>query len=295
MKLASAGEFSKAIPKFEASYEIDPTRGTLQGLAMAEEKAGKLAAALGHFRMLAGQARKARDTKRAALAEARVAQLEKRVPTVVVVWQSPPSDGKVSIDSSPLPAGALGSAIPVDLGTHTISASTSDGMVFMKEVVTKEGDSIKVEVSASPILSWGSPRGEPMPWVAGDPAKPVTKPAPRADQPGESSGALRTVGLVTGLVGVVAAGVGGYLYWDAGKDYDDVMAECSGNRCPQRLSGEVDSGRSQENLGRVFLIAGGVVGAVGVTLFVIGGPSSEKPGAMSASASPSGLWLKGRF
>src|SRR5262245_50979048 len=51
-QLADAGKYEDAIKKFSASYELDPARGTLQGLAMAEEKAGRVLDAATHFRRL---------------------------------------------------------------------------------------------------------------------------------------------------------------------------------------------------------------------------------------------------
>lgn len=119
--LAKKGDFSKAIDKFQASYQMDPAPGTLLGLAMAEEKSGRVAAALAHYRDLLGIARKARDTQRVSAAEAGIRRVEPKIARIVLSADPPlPADAELTLDGSSIPVAVIGSELPVDPGERSI-------------------------------------------------------------------------------------------------------------------------------------------------------------------------------
>ena len=124
---------------------------------------------------------------------------------------------------------------------------------------------------------------------------PVEPPAshPERDE-GTSSSPLTTIGLIVGGAGVVAGGIGTYLWIDSGKDFDSVSGDCPNGQCPPGTQSRIDDGRSKENLARLLLIGGGAAVAAGVTLFVVGN-AQENHAHARAVVGPTGAYLTGRF
>ncbi len=290
--LADSGDYAGAIQKFSASYELDPARGTLQGLAMAEEKQGRVLDAYTHFRELVEASIKANDSAREAAAREHLALLKVRVPTLKITFADDvPPKTRVEIDGEKLPGGAVGSALPVNPGDHHVRALAPDGRTFSLMVGVSEGARAKVEVT------WKKPVVEAESEPEDASAKDVLPPPPPPHQIPESewgsgSSDLRPLGLVVGGVGVVLAGVGSYLWISAGRDYSDLQSRCPNQTCPPGSQDKIDSGRTKENWGRIALIGGGVALAGGITLFAIGKPRAP---AVEARVGPSSIDVLGRF
>ncbi len=97
-----------------------------------------------------------------------------------------------------------------------------------------------------------------------------------------SNSTLRTTGLIVGGVGVAAligGGITGFIGLGKKSDFDD---RCPDKKCsyttPEEKSSiesDKDSIESLETLTTALLIGGGVLTATGVTLYVVGGPSSN--------------------
>jgi hypothetical protein len=93
---------------------------------------------------------------------------------------------------------------------------------------------------------------------------------------------LRTTGLIVGGVGVAAligGGVTGFLGMSKQSDLDD---RCPNEQChftsdaeKASLESDQDSLDTLATLTTALLVGGGVLTATGVTLYIVGGPSSE--------------------
>jgi hypothetical protein len=285
VSLADSGKFADAAAKFKASYELDPARGTLQGMAMAEERAGKLLEAYTHFNELADQAQQAGDQSRLDIAKDRLETLRKRLADLtVVLGAGVPSGTEVTVDGDALPAEAAGSALPINPGTHRVEARAPDGRQFSRTITLAEAGhaTVNVTLGAAPAMT-GMVAAPPARADTGERAPPV-----------HHGSSLSTVGLIVGGAGVIAAGVGGYLWIHSGKKFDDVAARCSGTRCPADAQSDIDSGHSEERWARVGLIAGGVMVATGVTLFVVGRKGDDSP-SVGATIAPTGVRVHGAF
>ncbi|MBI3201339.1 MAG: hypothetical protein HYZ29_07320 [Myxococcales bacterium] len=276
--LADQGQLAASVQKFEASYELDPARGTLQGWAMAEEQLGRLLDAQLRFQRLLELSEPAGDARRAEFARERLASLKVRVPTLILeLGGDVPRGTKLTLDDVAVPAGAAGSALPVNPGDHRIVALAPDGRRFARMISVSEGARARVRVS------WVS---TPEPPRAAQPTPRAPPPAPDAPPP------TRAIGLAVGALGLAVAGVGTYLWFDAGKDYDAVSDRCPDDRCPSSVQSRIDRGKSKEVWSQALLIGGGLAVAGGVTLFVIG--NRESP-AISGRLGPGGPHLRGRF
>jgi tetratricopeptide (TPR) repeat protein len=280
--LGKAGQYAQAIEKFRASYELDPARGTLLGLAMSEERAGRLADALGHYAALRDLANQAGDRPRVEVAERAMAELEPRVPrlTVLVKGDLPPTVD-IKLNGRQLPRGALGTPLPVNPGTTELAATAPDHQPFQFRAVLGEGERTTVE------MELGAPRASPA--AAGTAAEPRAA----SSHGGWTAGQVGS--LVLGAAGLVLLGAGTYLWVSSGDKYDHLVVVCPNNSCPASARSEIDAGRNQETLARVCWITGGLALAAGATWFFLVRPGRKATPAAALGAGPSTLRWEGRF
>lgn len=116
-ELSKEGKLSEACPKFAESYALDPAVGTLLNLGDCEEKLGHPARALWAFLQAKDQMSRADD--RQAFVDARLLELGKRVPRILIrLPLGAPEGSNVEQDGKPVPAAALGVSVPVEPGPH---------------------------------------------------------------------------------------------------------------------------------------------------------------------------------
>lgn len=277
VSLGDRGELAQSVEKFRASYELDPARGTLQGWAMAEERLGRVLDAYTRFQRLLEVASQANDGARANYARERLAVLKVRVPTLTIeLGGDVPRGTKVTLDDDALPAGAAGSALPINPGDHLVIAIAPDGRRFSRMIGVSEGARARLRVT------WTEPQ------PASEPGRVEKARAAEQTPPSPYIGP----GLIVGAGGLVLAGVGTYLWIDAGKDYDAVDESCPNKQCPASAQDQIDRGRRKETWSQVLWVAGGLAMATGVTLVVVGRSGSTEA---RVSMSPNGLYLHGRF
>lgn len=287
VQLGEAGKFAEAAEKFRASYQLDPARGTLQGWAMAEERAGDLGSAYRHYQRLARESAAAKDERRLDLAKKRMSVLAPKLALVTLEAAGPAESGvTLTIDGSALADSDIRDSIPAAPGDHVIRGSSASGATFEVRVTAVMGENVRKQVT----------------WQAADLPPPVveaptqstapTQTSPQADR--GSSSPLGTIGLIVGGVGLVAAGVGTYFWIDSGKDFDSVSDDCPNRQCPPEVQSQIDDGRTKESLAQMLLIGGGVAVAAGVTLFVVGS-GQENQAQARAVVGPTGAYLTGRF
>ncbi|MFT3838291.1 MAG: hypothetical protein QM723_15010 [Myxococcaceae bacterium] len=113
-----------------------------------------------------------------------------------------------------------------------------------------------------------APKQEPPPTVVPAPVEPapVEPPTEVVATPRRA----RWPGLVTGLAGLVVAGVGGGLYGYSGQQYDGFVKQCFGGTCNPTVW---QGARTMEQIGVSFLVVGAVVAVAGAVwwLLVSGG------------------------
>lgn len=140
--LAQKGDWDGACAKFQASLDAEPGVGTQFNLADCLEHRGRTASARALFLEVAERARAAGQTDRERVARARAAQLEGRIPSLVIEVAYPAREQEVRRDDVVLPVAAWGSALPIDPGASVVSA-TAPG---------KEAWSTRVDLPASGAL-----------------------------------------------------------------------------------------------------------------------------------------------
>ena len=281
-ELFKAGQFAEACTAFAESQRLDPSFGTNFNIAQCSEKVGKLATALAIYRDLA--ANDTNPTRKAAAADL-AAALAPRVPAFELKIEPRPPSLEVLVDGAPCPACAQG-PFPVDVGPHTIVVRAP---TFRDATATATA----VESKATSVVF----RLDPATTV---PAAPVEPPADDPGPPASGSsrkrlGVYTTIGggavLVTGVVfGVLARSK-----WSEAKDVCGGSTTCADPLDTARASELGDAARTRANLSTGLVIAGGVVAAIGVVLYVTSPTETAVRVAGHASGDSAGVTLSGRF
>jgi hypothetical protein len=121
--LLSAGKVHEACAKFADSQRADPALGTLMHLAACHEKDHRPATAWSEFTDAAEQARNSGQHDREHFAQAHAAALEKVLQKVVIEVAPPVAGIDVKLDAQPLPAGVIGTEVPLDPGDHELDVT----------------------------------------------------------------------------------------------------------------------------------------------------------------------------
>ena len=149
-----SGDYRLAHSQFEASYQQEPTLGTLLNLAVCEERLGLWNAAVRHL----GQGLQmalAGDRRQPSIA-ARFAELGARIPRLTLRSHgSLPAGVTITLDDAAIDPATLGAPLPVDPGWHSIRCIGTHGAVCAHDVETPEGQSIDwlIELDSAPIAA----------------------------------------------------------------------------------------------------------------------------------------------
>jgi hypothetical protein len=302
--LMKDGQYAAACPKLDESARLDAKVGTLARLAECDEHLGHMAVARSHWQQALNLAKTSGDP-RAVHVEGELARIDKVVPKIEVVFSgAPPHDLVLELDEVQLGAASLGVRLPVDPGHHALRASApgkkpaivavdvkADGVVSRVVVpaLADDGGSAAPVVVSPPVASpSGSPSSSPAP-------------APPPDAVPHGASPWRTVGLVSAGVGVVAIGVGTAFGVIAKSKRDDSNAQpggCVNDDCPPAAAHTRDDARSAGTTSTIFFVAGGVLAAAGVTMFLVA-PSATDTRALrvapSVAKDDARLTLEGRF
>jgi PEGA domain len=149
-KLVKAGDYTAACPKFEASFALYPSAGTMLNIGDCHKQENKLATAWGDYRRAIVLIREAPGSMRqeqedAAMKE--ISALEPRLPKLRLVISRPPAGLKVLRDGKELPVATLGEALVADPGPHEVRASAPGYPSVTRSVTLEEGKTATVEIS----------------------------------------------------------------------------------------------------------------------------------------------------
>jgi len=255
-ELVRAGDFAQACPKFEAAEQFSATPGVRLNLAECWVKLGRTASAWGKFDEALAMAERAGDTAAAEVARAGKTSLEPELVylTVVVGDEARVPGLEVHRDGEKLPPAAWGVAIPVDPGTHDLSAD-APGRKHWSEtaaVAPRAKATVVVPTLAleATVVAGGQETGSPR----------------RATQ--------RILAWVSGGVGLAGIGVASYFAVDAISKKGDYRShlnttgQCADATCQTDSHAAYVAG----NVATGGFVAGGALLAAGVVLFLTGPP-----------------------
>lgn len=286
---AKRGDFAEACPKFEESYRLDPSPGTLLNLADCSEKLGRIATAWAHYEKLIQQVTE--SDSRAALARSRSQALEPKIPKLAlrVVAAAPPST-LVMRDGVVVGTGSHGVPIPVDPGRHVVkvTARGRDERVYNLDLV--EGQLLELAVEPGPVTGTA-----PAPTTSAPPPVRSSRP-PSEEHDGSAQTAL---GLIIGGVGVTSLVVGAVTGLMVFKKKSEFDLHCDDRKaCDQQGLDAASSGKTLATVSTITTIIGVAGVGAGVALVLTAPSASQPQTALRARVSPLGaatLSLEGAF
>jgi len=264
---ATAGRWAEAKDRFAQALAIRASAKVYFSLAQAEEELGQLASASRDYKHALDDARAAGENDVASAAGAALAALEPRVPRVRVIVTGA-SGAVATLDGQTV---AVNTPIAVDPGAYHIVVSAPGMREAQATVAVGERQQLDVPVRLDEQASAGAASG---PTEAAGPS------------PERTSFPWRTVGLVTAGAGLVTLGVGTYFGLDAkSKNDQSNTSGCkSNNDCTPSAAAIRRDAITAGNISTVLFVAGGVLAAGGVALWLLA-PALHTDGAV-VSASP---------
>lgn len=288
--LAQKGDWEGACSKFQASLDLEPGVGTQFNLADCLEHRGRTASARSLFLEVAERARASGQGDRERVARARAAQLEGRVPNLVIEVAYPARQQEVRRDGVVLPVAAWGSALSIDPGSSVISA-TAPG---------KESWSTRIDIPATAgLVTVLVPRLADMkeaPPVVPAPAPPRAAPKAKAaalaaepapPEPKRKSNVLPIV-LLAGAGAGAVVGAASFVLYKRSNDEAEAVCPSSVGCSPAQIRQHDDLTSDARTMRTVGFIGVGVAGAALITagvLAITGRGNRENPAPpVSASA-----------
>lgn len=262
---AKKGDYATACPKFQESYRLDPTPGTLLNIADCEENTGKIATAWLHYKH-AHDLFGANDP-RSAYAHQRVQILEPHLPRLTIsLSPSSPADTTVTRDGVYLGPASLGVPLPVDPGAHVVL--TKHPSYGEKKTVVEVGADQKVVIEVSP------------------PEQPIEQPVKRTVSWWTPTRILGGSLAALGSLSLIASAGTGALVLDRKQTVDQHCDEQL--RCDPQGVNAAKQGRQFSTVSTITFAAGATALTAGVTLILVGGPSQT---SLAATTSPSHVGL----
>jgi hypothetical protein len=293
-----AGRFDQASEELNKAYSIlrVPSLGLWSARALAKRQ--KLVEAAERYLEAAGlqipQGDSAIQQQAIAEAKAELAALRPTIPTLRIrLLGATPSEIEVWLDDEPVAPALITSPRLLNPGTHRIVAERGHERV-RAWVTLSQGQSQELQLrfgsvapTATSIVVNEAPTKRTVP-AAAPPAdvRTSSRVEPRHAQ---RTGAL--VAFAAGGAGLLVGGVSGVLALGERKTLDDSGA-CLGG-CPPSYEAEVDRLNTYRTVSSVGFIAGGVLAATGLVLWITA-PKNDG-GKVRAAVGPSGLMIGGDF
>jgi tetratricopeptide (TPR) repeat protein len=290
-ELVKAGNDAAGCPKFEAALALNPSASIQINIAKCREREGKIASALAEYRQALVLNQETAEAERrkelTAIAQEGIRTLEPRLPKLRVVVPHPPAGARVTRDGRDVPAGALGTALPVDPGPHEVRVSAPGHRTETRAIRLEEGETETVEITLVP-------------------EKAASRDAGGA-QVGGAQGGVPAWVWVTGGAGIALMGAGLYFLADDLSAISALREHCrtdaAGTRCDPGYDVDADNARKDRSFA-LFVGLGGA-GAIATGVAVVGLVTSLSPKdpapATGMVASPwvapggGGALLTGRF
>jgi hypothetical protein len=300
-KLMKDGHVEEACAKFEAARHLYPSPGVLLNLADCHERLNRTASAWTEFGDSADAAARENRPGDQAEAQRRQLALQDKLSLLAVRVEVPAPDEIVERDGAPVDRATWNTGIPVDPGSHVVTAKAGGRAPWSTTVEVKEpGKTVTVVVPALEPIRSAAGAGEAPSGAAATPGGggggTVTSPgsqggvAPPLVPPGGDEGTgngQRIAGWVVGGVGVATMATGGVLGLVAKSQFNSAESE-SGNT---RHADSVNAGKLADTA-TVLWIVGGVATAAGIVVWLT---APKAPAHVSVGASGPAVFVRGEF
>lgn len=171
-----AGQWDAAYTSFRRAYALTQDPRILMNLAAAQKKTGRLVEAQESYRTLRAQARAAGLADQSAAIERLITELQASLSRVLISVAGLEPGDEVRLDDVPVSAAVVGSSMPVDPGSRTVSVRRAGVVVAERELQLREGETREVRLDArplppppAPLSTMADPVGAPVeetnPWL----------------------------------------------------------------------------------------------------------------------------------
>ena len=259
-----AGNFAESEKLWTGASNLYPAAPTLTlGLARTQAKLGKLVLAQESYnKIIREQSQNPnappafKDALEAAKAE--VGPVSARIASVVIHVDGA-ANPVVTIDGQPVSSAGLGLKRPVDPGSHVVRAEAPGYKPAETSFQVAESGSAEAKLKLEKAAEVAGPvEPAPAPQDGGG-SKPVEV------GPGKSGNkTLAIAALGVGGAGLIFGSITGVL---AIGQHGDLSDKCPDGRCPNNVSGDVDSYKTMGMLSTIGFIVGGVGLAAGAVLW----------------------------
>jgi hypothetical protein len=290
-KLMEQGNYAEACPKLAASAKLDPGAGTLLNLAACYEKNGQTASAWVTYRDAEATASAKGRADWANKARTKARALEPKLARLTIVVAAPARGLVIERDGVPVSEGELGTALPIDPGSHAIQATAPGHQPWSTTIeVTPERSST---VNVPELAPTPPPPASTPPATASPPTPPPQAgPAPGAGQ--------RIAGVAVAGAGLVGVALGAVFGLDAKSTHDEALDEhCRTETiCTAEGATLVDDAQTSATVSTIAFGLGAAALAAGAVLYFTA-PSGADKAAVSVGlrvdASRAALELGGAF
>jgi hypothetical protein len=270
-RLLADGKLAEACQKFAQSQELDPSSGTLLNLALCHEEQGLTASAWAEFLAAARLAKAQQRPDREEEARRRAEALAPKLSYLTITVEAPVEGLVVRRNGEQVPAGEIGTKLPMDPGSYEIVATAPARAEWRLVVRLDPGGGFR-EIVVPPLEAKETPnppeeRAEP---PRGPDGGTVGAGAEEAPEPTPTLGytlvGLGTAALVTGTVfGILALG-----------SHSDAKSDCPTLRdCSPETMEARDRAGTQATIANIGIGAGLLGVGVGAVLILTSGPSER--------------------
>jgi serine/threonine-protein kinase len=281
-KLMADGKYEQACPKLAESQKIDPGMGTLFNLASCYEATNRTASAWVGFRDVAAMAMAAGQAEREKVARGKAAAIEPRLMRLKITVQPTAQSAGVEVkrDGAVVAPALWGTAVPLDPGKHTVSA-TAPGKEPWEVTVSLDQPGNTVTIDVPPLLEKKPGTGAAMPPPpasgAGATAPPPAEPLPDAPAPRPWQKPLGITATALGAVGL-GLGVGFGFMGKSAFNASNTSGNCNAdtNKCNAAGLDQRSDAVKKGNIGTGVFVAGAVLAAGGIVLWATA-PSAPIP------------------
>lgn len=290
---SDASDFERACNAFQASLELEPTRGTRLNLALCQMQLGRLLEATTNLKLVAEQL--SQDDERSAMVAAHLATIAKRLSRIRLRLDAElPNEAELRIDGRRFPVRDLPDPLVMNPGEHLFELSAPGYVAERRQLQLGEGESREVALG----LVHSAPEPAPSSLAPVAQPRPVARAHVEAKQERETSdpdGSRRTSGYVllgVAGAGLLSAGISGALIL---REQDIVSTECPNRECSDTGLAAASRGRTLVAVAAGSLGLGLLSGAVG--FYLLGTSQSRRAVAASfdVGAGQLSLQLSGRL
>lgn len=295
-ELVESNRFAEACPQFAESERLDPGIGTLLWLGDCYENTGQNASAWTTFTQAAAAAAQRHDP-REAVARARATRLETTLSrlTIAVSPEAAAAPGlQIHCDGVLVGPGSWGRPVPLDPGSHTITANATDRRFWWTTAQLALG-SAGASVTVPPLLA-EAPVALSPPGPGHDAALEAAPPEPsRADRPGRTE---RVVAVAIAAGGATAILVGSFFSLKAKARYDDSNeggACLPDNECTPAGMQDRQSASSMATVATVAMGAGAAALAGAAAVYLSAPKTTSAKVALSPDAGGGSVHVRWRW